>query len=176
MKERSDEVVAFDKEVFGNKVHEQYLGYRGELQRTTDKKTELFIQLNYFQSCLEDSMEYLLKTDKSRDIPQGTIIRILFARGIITPTQAKNAMKINKIKNICAHNFHDPSFENKAKEKIDEVKPDFTGGYILYDGPHRPTLEQMQKYYDGWNMFEKLNFIIHDLILNIEFNVSNLED
>ena len=176
MKERSDEVVPFDKEVFGNKVHERYLGYRGELQRTTDKKTELFIQLNYFQSCLEDSMEYLLKTEEARDIPQGTIIRILSAREILTSIQAKDAMKINKIRNICAHNFHDPSLETKAKEKIEEVKQDFTRGCILYDGPHHPTPEQMQKYYHGWDMFQKLDFIIHDLILNIKFNVLNSKD
>ena len=176
MKERSDEIVPFDKESFGNKVHEQYLGYQGELQKTTDKKTELFIQLNYFQSCLEDSMEYLLKTDEARDIPQGTIIRILSARGILTSIHAKDAMKINKIRNICAHNFHDPSLETKAKEKIEGVKQDFTKSNILYDGPYHPTPEQMQKYYDDWDVFQKLDFIIHDLLLDIEFNMLNLED
>jgi hypothetical protein len=176
MKERSDEVVPFDKEVFGNKVHEQYLGYHGELQRTTDKKTELFIQLNYFQSCLENSMEYLLKTEEARGIPQGTIIRILSARGILTSIRAKDAMKINKIKNICAHSFHDPSLETKVKEKIEEIKQDFTRSNITYDSPHHPTPEQMQKYYDNWDMFQKLDFIIHDLLMDIEFNILNLED
>ena len=176
MKERSDEVVPFDKEVFGNKVHERYLGYQGELQRTTDKKTELSIQLNYFQSCLEDSMEYLLKTEESRGIPQGTIIRILSARGILTSIRAKDAMKINKIRNICAHTFHDPSLEIKVKEKIEEIKQDFTRGFISYDGPYRPTSEQMQKHYDSWDVFQKLDFIIRDLIMDIEFNVLNSED
>ena len=175
MKERSDDMVPFDKESFGNKVHEQYLGYQGELQKTTDKKTELFIQLNYFQSCLEDSMEYLLKTDEARDIPQGTIIRILSARGILTSIRAKDAMKINKIRNICAHNFHDPSLETKAKEKIEEVKQDFDRS-IQYGSPHHPTPEQMQKQYDDWDMFQKLDFIIHDLLMDIEFHMLNSED
>ena len=176
MKERSDEVVPFDKEVFGNKVHERYLGYQGELQRTTDKKTELSIQLNYFQSCLEDSMEYLLKTEESRGIPQGTIIRILSARGILTSIRAKDAMKINKIRNICAHTFHDPSLETKVKEKIEEIKQDFTRGHIPHDSIHHPTPEQMQKHYDSWDVFQKLDFIIRDLIMDIEFNVLNSED
>jgi hypothetical protein len=176
MKERSDELVPFDKEVFGNKVHERYLGYQGELQRSTDKKTELFIQLNYFQSCLEDSMEYLLKTDESRDIPQGTIIRILSARGILTSKQAKDAMKINKIRNIFAHTFDAPSLKTKVKEKIEQIKQDPTMGHIAPDRLHHPTPEQMQKNYDGWNAFQKLDFIIHDLIMNIEFNVLNSKD
>ena len=176
MKERSDEIILFDKEVFGNKVHERYLGYHGELQRSTDKKTELFIQLNYFQSCLEDSMEYLLKTEEARDIPQGTIIRILSARGILTSKQAKDAMKINKIRNITAHTLDAQSLKTKVKEKIAQIKQDFTVSNITHDSLHRLTPEQMQKNYDVWSQFQKLDFIIHDLILNVRFNVLNLED
>jgi hypothetical protein len=176
MKERSDKVIPFDKEIFGSKVHERYLGYQGELQRSTDKKTELFIQLNYFQSCLEDSMEWLLKTEESRDIPQGTIIRILSARGILTSKQAKDAMKIKKIRNISTHASHDPPLKTKVKEKIDGIKQDFSSGHTIHDSPHHPTPEQMQKNYDGWNAFQKLDFIIHDLTMNVGFNVLNLED
>ncbi len=176
MKERLDEVVQFDREVFRNKVHERYLGYQGELQRTTDQKSELFIQLNYFQSCVEDSMEYLLKTEEARDIPQGTIIRILSARGILTSICAKNAMKVNKIRNICTHTFHDPSLNTKVKEKIEEIKQDFSMGDIRHNRPYRPTPEQMQKQYDNWDMFQKLDFIICNLIAVIEFNVLSSKD
>ena len=58
----------FDIDVYGKKVKERWEGYEGELQRTTDKKSELFIQVNYFHSCLDDAMEFLLKTDLARGI------------------------------------------------------------------------------------------------------------
>ena len=108
MKERSDELVHhLIKKFLETKCMSDIWDISGELQRAADKKTELFIQLNHFQSCLEDSMEYLLKTEEARDISQGTIIRILSARGILTSIKAKDAMKINKIRNISAHTSHD---------------------------------------------------------------------
>ena len=81
-------------DAFDDKINECYLGYMGELQKTTDKKSELFIQVNYFHSCLDDAMEFLLKTDQARGLKPHQIIRILFEKGILDDTEAKKANKI----------------------------------------------------------------------------------
>ena len=167
----------FDQNTFEDKVHERYLGYMGELQRCADKKLELFIQVNHFQSILEDSMEFLLKTDQGRGgMKTKKIIRILFERGILDEKDAKVAIKITQIRNFFSHESDTPNIQADAEKIINKIEIDIPTIPPLLNFPETDIKELMKKTISEWDMYQKLDFIIHGLVLGIENKVHFLKD
>jgi hypothetical protein len=161
----------FSQDAFEDGVKERWEGYQGELQRTSDKKLELFIQVNYFHSCLDDSMEYLLKTDQARGMHPKKVVRILFERGAIEDKDAKDAMKINQIKNFFAHDDHNPNIQSDAEKIINKMEIEMPIIPPMSDSPHLADNEQMREQLSKWNMHQKLDWIIHGLVVNMKNKV-----
>jgi hypothetical protein len=159
----------FDQDAFDDKVYDHYLGYQGELQICTDKKSEIFIQVNYFHSVLDDAMEYLLKTKHARNSmkPQ-QIIKILFDKGVLEEKEAKDAIKINKIRNFFTHGYDTPSIIPNAKEIIEKMEIEFTDFPPMIGHTTVSVKELMENTVAKWGMYQKLDFIIHDLVMDIE--------
>lgn len=162
------ERVPFSQDAFDDKVHEHYLGYMGELQKTTDKKSELFIQVNYFHNCLDDAMEFLLKTDQARGLKPHQIIRILFEKGILDDVKAKNANKINKIRNLFAHQYDSPHMIRNAAEIINKIKIELTDVPPMAGHSTSSVKELMENTMAKWDMYQKLDFLIRNLVTNME--------
>ena len=158
----------FDETVFHDKVHEHYLGYQGELQICTDKKSEIFIQVNYFHSVLDDIMEFLLKTDQARGLKPHQIIRILFEKGILDDAEAKNANKINKIQNLFTHQYDSPHMLRNVAEIVNKIEIEFTDFPIIPGHTDDSLKELMENAVAKWDMYQKLDFIIHGLVSDIE--------
>ncbi len=175
MKEKLERV-PFSQDIFNDKVHERYLGYMGELQKTTDKKLELFIQVNYFHSCLDDAMEFLLKTDQVRGLKPHQIIRILFEKGILEDVEAKNANKINKIQNLFAHQYDSPHMIRNAAEIINKIEIELTDFPPMTGHTTASIKELMENAMAKWDMYQKLDFLIHDLVMNMENKVILMKD
>lgn len=163
----------FDETAFHDKVHEHYLGYQGELQKNTDEKLELFIQVNYFHSCLDDAMEFLLKTDQARGLKPHQIIRILFEKGILDDTEAKNANKINKIRNLFAHQYDSPHMIRNAAEIINKIKIELTDISPITGHSTVSVKELMENEMTKWDMYQKLDFLIHELVRGMEKKLSS---
>ncbi len=170
------ERVPFSQDIFNDKVHERYLGYMGELQKTADKKSELFIQVNYFHSCLDDAMEFLLKTDQARGLKSHQIIRILFEKGILEDVEAKNANKINKIRNLFAHQYDSPHMIRNAAEIINKIEIELTDFPPMIGHTTASIKELMGNAMAKWDMYQKLDFLIHDLVMNMENKVILMKD
>jgi len=170
------EKVPFSQDAFDDKVHDHYLGYMGELQICTDKKLELFIQVNYFHSCLDDAMEFLLKTDQARGLKPHQIIRILFEKGILDDAEAKNANKINKIRNLFAHQYDSPHMIRNAAEIINKIKIELTGFSPMIGHSTASVKELMENEMAKWDMYQKLDFLIHELVRNMENKVILMKD
>ena len=148
--------IPYDQNVFEGGVKERWEGYVGELQRTTDKKLELFIQVNYFHSVLDDVMEFLLNTDQARGIPPKKIIRILFERGIVNDKEAKDAMKLNQIKNLFVHNYDNPKVQSESEKIINKIKLNLSQESIS------------EEIITSWDMYQKLDFIVWDIVSTLE--------
>ena len=161
----------FDETAFHDKVHEHYLGYQGELQKNTDEKLELFIQVNYFHSCLDDAMEFLLKTDQARGLKPHQIIRILYEKGILEESDAINANKINKIRNLFAHDYDSPHMMRNAAEIINKIKIDVPVVDIIPSLATASNVELMKEQMSKWDMYQRLDFIIHSLVSDMENKV-----
>lgn len=156
----------FDESEFHDKVQVYFLEYMGELQKTTDKKSEIFIQVNYFNTVLNNAMEYLLKTNKARGIKPHQIIDILFERKIINNTDAINANKIIKIKNLYSHQNDSPHMMRNVAQIINKIE--------LKDQTNHSTKELNEN--TEWDIYQKLDLIIYDLIGNIQNKISNKND
>jgi hypothetical protein len=161
----------FDETAFHDKVHEHYLGYRGELQICTDKKSELFIQVNYFHSVLDDAMEFLLKTDQARGLKPHQIIRILFEKEILDDVEAKNANKITKIRNLFAHPSDSPHMLRNVAEIINKIEIESMDSPPMTGHTTASTKEIVENPVAKWDMYQKLDFLIHDLTMNVENKV-----
>lgn len=158
----------FDETAFHDKVHEHYLGYQGELQKNTDEKLELSIQVNYFHSCLDDAMEFLLKTDQARGLKPHQIIRILYEKGILEESDAINANKINKIRNLFAHDYESPHMMRNAAEIINKIKIETPVVDVIPSLATASNVEFLKEQISKWNMHQRLDFIIHGLVSNME--------
>jgi hypothetical protein len=166
----------FDIDAYEKKVKERWEGYEGELQRTTDKKSELFIQVNYFHSCLDDAMEFLLKTDLARGIHPKKVIRILFEKSILEDKDAKDAIKINQIKNFFAHDHHKPNIQSDAEKIINKMKIEILGLTVQPDGTFTDYSKLVEEMEESFDMYQKLDFIIHNLTRDIEHKVIFMKD
>jgi len=161
----------FDESIFHEKSQEYFLGYMGELQKTTDKKLEIFIQVNYFGTVLDNTMEYLLKTNQARGIKPHQIIDILFEKGILDNTDAVNANKIIKIRNLFSHQEDSPHMLRNIAEIINKIEIE------LNDIPSRTghttdsVKELMETTMAKWDMYQKLDFLIHELVISMESKV-----
>ena len=156
--------IPYDQNVFEDGVKERWEGYVGELQQTTDKKLELFIQVNYFHSVLDDVMEFLLNTDQARGIPPKKIIRILFERGIVNDKEAKNAMKLNQIKNLFAHDYDNPKIQSESEKIINKIKLNLSQESIS------------EEIITSWDIYQKLNFIVWGIVSTLENFTLNLKN
>ena len=157
----------FDETAFHDKVHEHYLGYQGELQICTDEKLELFIQVNYFHSVLDDAMEFLLKTDQARGLKPHQIIRILFEKEILDDAEAKNANKITKIRNLFAHPSDSPHMLRNVAEIINKIEIESIDSPPVIGHTTVSTKEIVENPVAKWDMYQKLDFLIHDLTMNV---------
>ena len=166
----------FSQDTFDDKVQECYLEYMGELQKTTDKKLELFIQVNYFHSCLDNAMEFLLKTDQGRGVKPHQIIRILFEKGILDDVKAKNANKINKIRNLFAHQNNSPHMIRNAAEIINKIEIELSDFPPMAGHSTASVKELMESVMTKWDMYQKLDFLIHDLVTNMKNKVILMKD
>ena len=169
-----DKVVraSFVESDFHNKVHDNYLGYIGELQLCKDKKYEIFIQENYFHSVLDDAMEFLLKTPHARNgMKSQQIIRILFDREVLSEKDAKSAVKINKIRNFFAHGYDTPNIIHNAEEMIKKIKLELTDFSSIPGNDDVSVKELMEKACTEWDMYQKLDFVIHGLVIDIKNKV-----
>ena len=166
----------FNETAFHNKVHEHYLGYQGELQKITDKKSEIFIQVNYFGSVLDDVMEFFLKTDQARGMKPHQIIDILFQKGILVDDQARNANKVLKIRNLFAHNYDSPHMMRNVAEMINKMKFELTDFPILPGHTEDSIKELMEKTISKWDVHQKLDFFIHDVVMDIENKAIFMKD
>jgi len=170
------ERIPFSQDAFENKVHEYYLGYMGELQKTTDKKSELFIQVNYFHSCLDDAMEFLLKTDQARGLKPHQIIRILFEKEILDDDEAKNANKINKIRNLFAHQYDSPHMIRNIAEIINKIGIELTNVPAMPGHTTDSVKELMENTIAKWDMYQKLDFIIQDLVISMKNKIYRMKN
>ena len=169
-------ITPFSQDAFDDRVKKRWEGYNGELQRTTDKKLELFIQVNYFHSCLDDAMEFLLKTDQARGMHPKKIIRILFERGILEDKDAKDAMKINQIRNFFAHDYHNPNIQDDAKKIINKMEMEIPGLTVQPDGTFSDHSELVKQMEESFDMYQKLDFIIHGLTMDMKNKVLFMKD
>ena len=166
----------FDESAFHEKSQEYFLGYMGELQRSTDKKLEVLIQVNYFGTVLDNTMEYLLKTNQARGIKPHQIIDILFEKEILDNADAINANKIIKIRNLFAHQEDSPHMIRNISEIINKIEivlkdiPPMTGHTT--DSVKELMGIEMAK----WDIYQKLDFIIHDLVMGMENKVRSMKD
>jgi len=167
----------FDPVAFGDRVHERYEEYQGELINTKDKKAEIFLQVSYFQSCLQDSMELMLQTEKARRIPPKTIVNILAARGVLSEQDAKDAVKIIKIRNLFAHGYHEKSIESQAEKIIGTIKLQFPENKIKNKGDELLNIwnEKLINEGEEWDWYQRLDYICFNLIFELETNVLFLE-
>jgi uncharacterized protein YutE (UPF0331/DUF86 family) len=155
----------FDHNVYEDKVYERWLGYQGELQKCTDKKSEIFIQVNYFHSILDDAMEFLLKSSHARGgIHPKSAIKILFDRGILSKSGAKSASKLNKIRNFFAHDYNNPDIQSNAEKIIKSISIELTHLGIVLDET------------SPIDYYEKLNFIIMDYVIDLETHIRDHKD
>lgn len=155
----------FDYNVYEEKVHERWLGYQGELQKCTDKKSEIFIQVNYFHSVLDDVMEFLLKSAHARgSVYPKSAIKVLFDKEILSEYGAKSANKLNKIRNLFSHDYHNPNIQPNAEKIIKSITIELTNLGIVLD-----ETSDMDNY-------EKLNLLVFDLIIDIETYIRNHKD
>ena len=166
----------FDESAFHEKSQEYFLGYMGELQRSTDKKLEVLIQVNYFGTVLDNTMEYLLKTNQARGIKPHQIIDILFEKEILDNADAINANKIIKIRNLFAHQEDSPHMIRNIAEIINKIEivlkdiPPMTGHTT--DSVKELMGIEMAK----WDIYQKLDFITHDLVMGMENKVRSMKD
>lgn len=165
----------FDQDVFEIRMHERWEGYQGELQRTTDKKSELFIQINYFHSVLDDAMEFLLKTHQARGMPTKKVIQILFEREILEDKDAKDAMKINQIRNFFAHDHHNPNIENDAEKIIKKMKIEIPGLTVQPDGTFTDHSDLIKEMEESFDIYQKLNHIVFSITNDIEVKIKKIK-
>lgn len=161
----------FDESTFHEKSQEYFLGYMGELQKSTDKKSEIFIQVNYFGTILDNTMEYLLKTDQARGIKPHQIIDILFEKGILDNTDAINANKIIKIRNLFAHQKDSPHMVRNVAEIVNKIEIELNDIPVMAGHTTDSVKELMENTMAKWDIYQKLDFVIRDLVMGIKNKV-----
>lgn len=143
--------IPFDQVAFEKTVHDRWEGYQAELMICEDKKSQLFIQVNYFQSCLNNAMEFLLKSRHGRHaVPPKSAIKILFDLGVLSEQTSKVAAKLNKIRNSLAHDYHNPNAKAEAEKTIQE---------IVFDLDVPPVKIQLDEN-SHLDKYEKLNLLV----------------
>lgn len=166
----------FDESSFHDKVQEYFLGYMGELQKTREKKLEVFIQVNYFGAVLDNTMEYLLKTDQARGVKPHQIIEILFEKRILDNADAINANKIIKIRNLFAHQKDSPHMIRNVAEIINKIKIELKDVPIMAGHTTASVKELMENEIAKLDMYQKLDFVIRDLVRHIENKIHLMKD
>lgn len=154
---------SFDQDAFEVRMHDHWLGYVGELDRCSDKKSEIFIEVNYFHSVLDDAMEFLLKTNQGRGFQPKKVIRIMFERGVLSEKEAKVAIKINQIRNIFAHEYDTPKIESSAENIINKIELVFPEPNIISDSVNE------------WNMYQRLNHIVFSMTQDISMKIMKIK-
>ena len=144
----------FDESAFHEKSQEYFLGYMGELQKTTDKKLEVFIQVNYFGTVLDNTMEYLLKTNQARGIKPHQIIDILFEKGILDNADAINANKIIKIRNLFAHQEDSPHMVRNVAEIVNKIEIELKNIPTMAGHTTDSVKELMENTMTKWDIYQ----------------------
>jgi hypothetical protein len=92
----------------------------------------------------------------------------LFERGIIEDKDAKDAMKINQIKNFFAHDDHNPNIQDDAKKIINKIEIEMPIIPPMSDSPHLADNESMREQLSKWDTYQKLDWIIHGLAIDMK--------
>ena len=108
----------FNSKEFDKRVSREYDAHQTYLKQAKDKKERALLHTNYFQDCLKNSMERTLQSKEARRIPVKIIISILEDRKILSPTKAKDAIKICDIRDWFTHRVNIKSIEDDVEKLI----------------------------------------------------------
>ncbi len=114
----------FNYKEFYEKVHQNHIAYKINLEKAEGQKEMTLVHTNYFQDCLKDSMESILKSKEARRIPIKIIISILKERGTLSTTRASDSMKICDIRDWFTHRINIKSVEEDTRELIKSMGAD----------------------------------------------------
>ena len=134
-----------------------------ELKNSKSSRIEILLATNYAEFILKNFMEFLLQSEKGRDIPRTIIIDILEDKKIIDKELANDVRKLFQIRDAYAHRLS----LNKANEYVEkEVLPNLNcvkkESPKVTDWQKRPII---QKIYDAceW-IFVHLDMRFHDTV------------
>lgn len=156
----------FDEKKFEERMQNEYEAFQGELQKTNDNKAETFLQVSYFEKSLQDSMEFLLESDRARRVALRIIVGIFNEKGILSDQSMEDAYKIIDIRNLFAHNFNDKSIK-KTEKIIFTINLRLSEPSGIEEGAHAhlPSVyDTLEKESKNWNMYQRLDFICRNLI------------
>lgn len=121
-------------------------------------RSEGLLMTNWVDNLLKDCIVILTKSEKSRKIPRGVILKILLDREFISKELGQDIERINQIRDLFGHTMRKSVIEEKISPIVESMN-------------QTKTLKDQFPDWEKWNSHERLTmFSIHIVgILNKVF-------